>query len=38
MCFDYELTELEKTLMKPIKQKKNIETEKLEERPLTVTA
>jgi rRNA-processing protein FCF1 len=38
MCFDYELTELERNLMKPIKQKKNIETEKLEERPLTVTA
>jgi hypothetical protein len=39
MCFDYELPELEKDLMKPIKrQKKNIETEKLEERPLTVTA
>lgn len=38
MCFDYEFPELEKALMKPIKQKKNIETEKLEERPLTVTA
>ncbi|MGH9912655.1 MAG: hypothetical protein ACRD5B_16735 [Nitrososphaeraceae archaeon] len=38
MCFDYEFPELEKDLMKPIKQKKNIETEKLEERPLTVTA
>jgi hypothetical protein len=37
MCFDYEFPELEKDLMKPIKQKKNIETEKLE-RPLTVTA
>jgi len=37
MCFDYEFPELEKDLMKPIK-KKNIETEKLEERPLTVTA
>ena len=38
MCFDYEFPELEKDLMKPIKQKKNIETEKLEESPLTVTA
>ncbi len=38
MCFDYELTEIEKNLMKPIKQNKNIEAEKLEERPLTVTA
>ena len=38
MCFDYELTELERNLMKPTKQKKNFETEKLEERPLTVTA
>jgi hypothetical protein len=37
MCFDCELTELEINLMKS-KQKKNIETEKLEERPLTVTA
>ena len=35
MCFDYEFPELEK--MKPVKQKKNIEPEKLEERPLTVT-
>ena len=38
MCFDYEFPELEKDLMKPIKQKKNTETEKLEERPLNVTA
>ena len=37
MCFDDELPELAKTIMKPIKQKKNIETEKLEEIPLTVT-
>ena len=37
MCFDYESPELEKTIMKPNKQKKNIETEKLEEIPLTVT-
>ena len=36
MCFDYEFPELEK-IMKPVKQKKNIEPEKLEERPLTVT-
>jgi hypothetical protein len=40
MCFDYEFPELEKDLMKSIKQKKNIEkeAEKLEEEPLTVTA
>lgn len=38
MCFDYEFPELEKELKKPLKQKKNIETEKLEETPLTVTA
>jgi hypothetical protein len=37
MCFDYEFPELEKNLMKPIKQKKNTDTEKLEEIPLTVT-
>jgi hypothetical protein len=37
MCFDYEFPELEKDLMKPTKQMKNIETEKLEERPLIVT-
>jgi hypothetical protein len=37
MCFDCEFPELEKALMKPIKRTKNIETEKLEERPLTVT-
>jgi hypothetical protein len=38
MCFDFEFPELEKHLMKPIKQKKNVETEKLEGKPLTVTA
>ena len=38
MCFDYEFPELEKDLIKPIKQKKNAETEKMKERPLTVTA
>jgi hypothetical protein len=38
MCFDYEFPELEKDLIKPIKQKKNAETEKLEENPLVVTA
>ena len=38
MCFDYEFPELEKELIKPIKQKKNIEPEKLEERPIVVTA
>jgi hypothetical protein len=38
MCFEYEFPELEKNLMKSIKQKKTIETEKLEEKPLTVTA
>jgi hypothetical protein len=40
MCFDYEFPELEKDLMKSIKQKKNIEKEieKLVEEPLTVTA
>jgi hypothetical protein len=32
VCFDYEFPELE-NLIKPIKQKKNIEPEKLEERP-----
>ena len=37
MCFDYEFPELEKDLIKPIKQKKSIETEKLEEKPLIVT-
>jgi|GEM_PF-2645031 hypothetical protein len=37
MCFDYIFPELEKDLIKPIKQKKNIETEKLEEKPLIVT-
>ena len=36
MCFDFEFPELEKDLMKSIKQKKNIE--KLEEKPLIVTA
>jgi hypothetical protein len=38
MCFDYEFPELEKDLIKPIKQKKNAEIEKLEENPLVVTA
>lgn len=38
MCFDYEFPELEKDLMKPMKQKKNNEVEKLEESPLTVNA
>ena len=38
MCFDYEFQELEKNLMKPLKQKKKMEIEKLEEKPLTVTA
>jgi hypothetical protein len=38
MYFDYEFPELEKDLMKLIKQKKNIKTEKLEERLLTVIA
>lgn len=38
MCFDFEFPELEKDLMKPLKQKKNNEAEKLEERPLTVNA
>ena len=40
MCFDYEFPELEKDLMKSIKQKKTTEkeTEKLEEKPLTLTA
>jgi hypothetical protein len=39
MCFDCELTEIERNLLKPLKQRKNnIETEKLEERPLPVTA
>ena len=38
MCFDYELPELEKDLMKQVKQKKNVEIEKMEEKPLTVTA
>ena len=37
MCFDYEFLELERNETKPIKQKKNIKTEKLEEKPLTVT-
>lgn len=37
MCFDYEFPELEKALMKPIKQK-NAEIEKLEEKPIIVTA
>jgi len=38
MCFDYEFPELEKDLMKPMKQKKINEAEKLEERPLTLNA
>lgn len=38
MCIDYEFPEVEKDLMNPIKEKRNIETEKLEEKPLTVTA
>jgi len=38
MCFDFEFPELEKDLIKPVKQKKNIELEKLEERPIVVTA
>lgn len=38
MCFDYEFPELEKDLMKPVKQKKNIETKKMEEKLLTATA
>jgi hypothetical protein len=38
MCFDYEFPELEKNLMKPIKQKKSAEIEKLEEKPMIVTA
>jgi hypothetical protein len=37
MCFDYEFPELEKDLMKQVKQKKNVEIEKMEEKPLTVT-
>lgn len=37
MCFDYEFPELEKSLMKPIKQKKSTETEKFEEKPILVT-
>ncbi len=40
MCFDfdYEFPELQKALLKPIKQKKSVELDKLEEKPLTVTA
>jgi hypothetical protein len=38
MCFDYEFPELERDLMKPVKQKKNIETKKIEEKLLTATA
>lgn len=38
MCVDYELPELEKHLIKPIREKKNIELEKMEERPIVVTA
>jgi hypothetical protein len=38
MCFEYEFPELEKKdIIKLVKQKKSIETEKLEEKPLTVT-
>lgn len=38
MCFDYEFPELQKALVKPIKQKKSVEMDKLEEKPLIVTA
>jgi hypothetical protein len=37
MCFDYEFPELEKDLLKSTKQKKNIEPERLKERPIVVT-
>lgn len=38
MCFDYEFPELEKDLTKPVKQRKNIETKKMEEKLLAATA
>jgi hypothetical protein len=38
MCFGYGYSEIEKDQIKSIKQRKNTETEKLEERVLAVIA